>query len=75
MFYDFTPFSILGRLLAKVQQDGATGMLVTPLWSTQPGKGLLQLQGKLDVVHPLHSKLALLATVILGQPSKVHAYQ
>ena len=35
-FYAFPPFSILGRVLAKVQQDGATGMLVTPLWSTQP---------------------------------------
>ena len=36
MLYAFSPFSILGIVLAKVQQDGATGMLVTPLWSTQP---------------------------------------
>ena len=34
--YAFLPFSILGRVLAKVQQDGATGMLVTPFWFTQP---------------------------------------
>ena len=92
MFYAFPPFSILGKVLAKVQQDGATGMLVTPLWPTQPwfpqplelviehprvlkpGKHLLQLQGKLDVLHPLHSKLSLLVTVISGQPSKVQAY-
>ena len=91
-FYAFLPFSILGRVLAKVQQDGATGMLVTLLWSTQPwfpqllemviehprmltpGKDLLQLQGKLDVLHPLHSKLSLLVTIISGQHSKVLAY-
>ena len=27
------------------------------------------------MVHPLHSKLALLVTIISGQPSKVQAYQ
>ena len=92
-FYAFPPFSILERVLAKVQQDGATGMLVTPFWSTQPWfpqllellidhprliqpkKDLLQLNGRLDMVHPLHSKLALLVTIISGQPSKVQAYQ
>ena len=57
MFYAFPPFSILRKVLAKVQQDGATGMQVTPLWPTQPWfprvlKQLLQLQGKLDVLHP-----------------------
>ena len=35
-FYAFPPFSILGKVLVKIQQDGATGMLVTPFWSTQP---------------------------------------
>ena len=92
-FYAFPSFSILGRVLAKVQQDGATGMLVTPFWSTQPWfpqllellidhprllqpmKDLLQLNGRLDMVHPLHSKLALLVTIISGHPSKVQAYQ
>ena len=92
-FYAFLPFSILGRVLAKVQQDGATGMLATPLWSPQPwfpqllemviehprmltpGKDLLQLQGKLDVLHPLHSKLSLLVTIISGQHSKILAYR
>ena len=36
-FYAFPPFSILGRVLAKVQQDGATGLLVKPFWSTASG--------------------------------------
>ena len=92
-FYAFPPFSILGRVLAKVQQDGATGMLVTPFWPTQPWfpqllellidhprmlrprKDLLQVNGRLDMVHPLHSKLVLLVMIISGQPSKVQAYQ
>ena len=30
IFYAFPPFSILGRVLAKVQQDRATGILVAP---------------------------------------------
>ena len=41
----------------------------------QPPKDLLQLNGRLDMVHPLHSKLALLVTIISGQPSKIQAYQ
>ena len=41
----------------------------------QPKKDLLQLNRRLDMVHPLHSKLALLVTIISGQPSKVQAYQ
>ena len=93
IFYAFPPFSILGRVLAKVQQDRAMGILVAPFWSTQPwfpqllemliehpqklkpGKDLLQIKGKVDMVHPLHLKLALLVMVISGQPSKVQAYQ
>ena len=93
IFYAFSPFSILGRVLAKVQQVRATGILVAPFWSTQPwfpqllemliehplklkpGKDLLQIKGKMNMVHPLHSKLALLVMVISGQPSKVQAYQ
>ena len=88
----FPPFNILGRVLAKVQQDGATWMFVTPFWSTQPWfphllellidqprmllpRKDLQLNGRLDMVQPLHSKLALLVMIISGQPSKVQAYQ
>ena len=78
--------------LASWEEDGGTGMLVTPFWSTQPWfpqllellidhprllqpKQDLQRNGRLDMVHPLHSKLALLVTIISGQPSKVQAYQ
>ena len=35
-FYAFPPFSLIGRVLAKIQQDEAQGLLVVPFWSTQP---------------------------------------
>ena len=34
-FYAFPPFSLLSRLLQKVKQDEATGIVVAPLWPTQ----------------------------------------
>ena len=35
-FYAFPPFSLIGRVLRKVQQEEAEGILVVPLWTTQP---------------------------------------
>ena len=35
-FYAFPPFSIIGKVLAKIKQDEARGILIVPLWSTQP---------------------------------------
>ena len=34
-FYAFPPFSVIGRCLQKVQQEGARGVIVVPLWTTQ----------------------------------------
>ena len=34
-FYVFPPFSIVAKVLQKVQQDNATGLLVIPDWPTQ----------------------------------------
>ena len=34
-FYAFPPFSLLPRVLAKIIQDKATGILIIPLWTTQ----------------------------------------
>ena len=36
LFYAFPPFSIIGKVLAKIKQDEARGILIVPLWSTQP---------------------------------------
>ena len=35
-FYAFPPFSLIGTCLQKIQQDRATGVVIVPLWPTQP---------------------------------------
>lgn len=35
-FYAFPPFSIVLKVLEKVRQDNARGILVVPFWPTQP---------------------------------------
>ena len=35
-FYAFPPFCIIQKVLKKVQEDKATGLLVVPHWPTQP---------------------------------------
>ena len=34
-FYAFPPFSIIGRTVAKIIQDAASGIIIIPKWSTQ----------------------------------------
>ena len=34
--YIFPPFSIVGRVLAKLAQDWATALVIVPCWQTQP---------------------------------------
>ena len=35
-FYAFPPFSVIAACLQKIEQDQATGVLVVPIWQTQP---------------------------------------
>ena len=35
-FYAFPPFSVIAACLQKIDQDQATGVLVVPIWQTQP---------------------------------------
>ena len=35
-FYAFPSFALVGRVLQKIEQDQATGILIVPKWSTQP---------------------------------------
>ena len=35
-FYAFPPFSMILRTITKIQLDRATGVLICPLWPTQP---------------------------------------
>lgn len=34
-FYAFPPFILVGRCLQKIRVDGATGILIVPMWPTQ----------------------------------------
>ena len=36
VFYAFPPFSVLGRVVQKIQEDMAEGILLIPNWPTQP---------------------------------------
>ena len=36
LFYAFPPFSLITRVLQKVREDHAEGIVVVPLWPTQP---------------------------------------
>ena len=49
-FYAFPPFSVIANCLQKIEQDQSTGLLLVPLWTTQPWFTLLL---KLLVDHPL----------------------
>ena len=40
-FYAFPPFSVIVNCLQKIEQDQSTGLLIAPLWTTQPWFTLL----------------------------------
>ena len=42
MFYAFPPFSILLHVIKKIEYDGATGILIVPIWPTQVSFPLLR---------------------------------
>lgn len=69
IFYAFPPFSLLGRVLQKVQQDQAEGIIIVPYWQTQVWyPKLLQLMIKEPVQIPQTAKNLYLPF----NPDKVH---
>ena len=90
-FYAFPPFSIIGSVIRKIIHDGATGIIITPLWPTQywfPQLGdhiihapvLLPKKKNLlslpnNKTHPLFPNLQLVAMLISGNPWKVRDFQ
>ena len=64
-FYSFPPFSVLSRVLSKIKPDNASGILVVPLWPTQPWFPVM-----LDLLidHPRHIEPDLRNLHILGNP-------
>ena len=52
-FYAFSPFSLSGMMLHKIQREEATGFCIIPLWPTQPWFSLmLRLPIEIPVILP-----------------------
>ena len=52
IFYCFPPFACIGRIIRKIIQDEAVGILVTPDWPTQYWYPLLEYISKITFVIP-----------------------
>lgn len=88
--YAFPPFSIIGRVLKKIQEDKATLLVVLPLWPTQPWfptalqllvaepvllpRECVFLPQSPALVHPMGDRLRLAAMVLSGDLSKVREF-
>lgn len=84
-FYCFPPFSLLLRVMQKIIQDEAEGIVVAPYWPTQawfPTFLRLKVGNHITFTpnhnlltspfrksHPLHRKLTLVAAVLSGRRS------
>ena len=85
-FYAFPPFCCLPRVIQKISQDEARGILVVPDWPNQPWytqflnmaityvtlspRPRMLMLPQQDVKHPLHKTLHLRAAVVCGKQSK-----
>lgn len=81
-FYAFPPFSLILKVLQKIRNDNATGILVVPFWPSQPWFPVFQsltvgevlifspniklLSSNFRQTHPLHRHLSLAASVLSG---------
>ena len=88
----FPPFSpsLIAKVLQKLHQDNATGLVVLPNWATQPWfptamnslavhlrvlpKHQCELQLP-EIIDPLQGRLELLICLLSGMPCKVKDYQ
>lgn len=89
--YAFPPFSVIGKVLQKLQEEGSTVLTVLPLWPTQVWfpKALLLLADTPVLLpqeslvlpqdpacrHPQASKLKMTAMLLSGNPSKIRAFR
>ena len=76
-FYCFPPFSCILRVVRKIIQDKARGVLVVPQWPTQswypmllpilpPAQNLLLMPSQPEQRHPLHGKLRIAICLVSG---------
>ena len=89
--YAFPPFSVMGRLLNKLDLEGGDMLLIAPVWATRPWfprllrmlveppkllpLGCIRLPQDQQRTHPLHSKLRLAAMKLSGTPTKCREFQ
>ena len=69
IFYAFLPFSIIPKVLQKIQAEEATGLLVVPCWPTQPWWPLVM---RLLVQEPLVLPKKKHTLFLPQQPDVVH---
>ena len=83
--YAFPPFSLIGHVLRKLEEEKGEALLIVPLWPTRPWfgrilkrlllppvilpRGVLQLPQKRDQKHRLEGQLELIACKLSGRPS------
>lgn len=83
-FYAFPPFSIILKVLQKIKNDQAVGVLVVPYWTTQPWFPLFSsmlikepiifhpnktlISSNFREHHPLHETLTLVAGLLSAKP-------
>lgn len=86
LFYAFPPFSLISKCIQKIICDKATGIMVFPLWPSQPWypyinelaiTKVLQFQPSKNLLlspfrtlHPLHNSLSLGACILSGKHSR-----
>jgi hypothetical protein len=68
-FYAFPPFSVIPRVLRKVQRDESSGVLVVPDWPTQPWYPVLM---KLLVLEPVRLPCRKNLLHLPSHPGQVH---
>lgn len=84
-FYAFPPFSIILRVLRKIQNSKCRGIVVVPYWPSQPwfplfnrllDSELMTFQPDFNLLvstnrepHPLHRKLTLVAGILSSRPT------
>lgn len=82
-FYAFPPFSLLSKVLQKIKKENARGIVVAPLWPSQPWYPLFNSMMESQPVllnpcrnlllspssdpHPLHRSLTLVAAILSGK--------
>ena len=89
-FYAFLPFSLIGASITKIKQEGASGIMIIPLWNTKfwfpimvsllqdfpviLPQNILALPFNQDQQPPLYLKMKLLAVRLSSHSSDIQTF-